>query len=160
MIIQQWHAATTTRHSYTVPYWSPDVWLGLEMLRDIQFGLPAWPKVGVATKKFSDALRAPVPEPPVSKSTTGYMHSFIHRPSHQIAYSMEKWKRKSWSNYRVNDVNVYLQGVLNWKNDIVFYAHILQSEQRAAMFKTPVLGHTLKEKFLVWTTYFPSPLST
>ena len=24
----------------SVPYWSPDVWLGLEMLRDIQFGLP------------------------------------------------------------------------------------------------------------------------
>ena len=24
-----------------VPYWSPDVWLGLELLRDIQFGLPA-----------------------------------------------------------------------------------------------------------------------
>ena len=25
----------------SVPYWSPDVWLGLELLRDIQFGLPA-----------------------------------------------------------------------------------------------------------------------
>ena len=24
----------------TVPFWSPDVWLGLEMLRDIQFELP------------------------------------------------------------------------------------------------------------------------
>ena len=25
----------------SVPYWSPDVWLGLELIRDIQFGLPA-----------------------------------------------------------------------------------------------------------------------
>ena len=25
----------------SVPYWSPDIWLGLELLRDIQFGLPA-----------------------------------------------------------------------------------------------------------------------
>ena len=24
-----------------VPYWYPDIWLGLELLRDIQFGLPA-----------------------------------------------------------------------------------------------------------------------
>jgi len=24
----------------SVPYWSPDVWLGLELLRDIQLGLP------------------------------------------------------------------------------------------------------------------------
>ena len=37
MVMQQWHATTTTRHSYT----SPDVWLGLGLLRDIQFGLPA-----------------------------------------------------------------------------------------------------------------------
>ena len=48
MIMQQWHAATTTRHSYThthtsVPYWCPDIWLGLELLRDLQFGLsPNW----------------------------------------------------------------------------------------------------------------------
>ena len=46
MIMQQWHAATTTRHSYTLTYqfliaWSPDVWLDLELLWDIQFGLPA-----------------------------------------------------------------------------------------------------------------------
>ena len=87
--MQQWHAATTTRHSYTLAYqfliWSLDVWLGLELLRDIQFGLPAslnnslasyqsvatiitctcvmnaltWREVGVATQKFSGALRAP-----------------------------------------------------------------------------------------------------
>ena len=125
----------------SVPYWSPDVWLGLELLRDIQFGPRGpprrasayeiskstgfhvdfgfqsrflgftvdfwisvwisadrflktlsdsvrdlfcdrplgsafqlyifycmnaftWPKVGVATQKFSGALRAPVTEPP------------------------------------------------------------------------------------------------
>ena len=45
MIIQQWHAATTTRtvtHSHiSSPYWSPDVCLGIELLQDIQFGLPA-----------------------------------------------------------------------------------------------------------------------
>ena len=51
----------------SVPYWSPDIWLGLELLRDIQFGLPAWPKVGVATQKFAGA-----PTPPfwISKSAT------------------------------------------------------------------------------------------
>ena len=39
----------------SVPYWSPDIWLGPELLRDVQFGLPAWPKVGVATQKFAGA---------------------------------------------------------------------------------------------------------
>jgi len=42
MVMQQWHAATTTRHSYTLTYW-----LGLLISRrltrprDIQFELPA-----------------------------------------------------------------------------------------------------------------------
>ena len=34
----------------SVPY----VWLGLELLLDIQFGLPMWPEVGVAMQNFSD----------------------------------------------------------------------------------------------------------
>ena len=36
----------------------------LELLRDIQFGLPTLPETGVATQTFSDALRAPVAESP------------------------------------------------------------------------------------------------
>ena len=72
----------------SVPYWSPDVWLGLELLQDIQFGLPAilnnplasyqsvetiimcvmnaltLPEVGMATQNFSGALCVPVAEPP------------------------------------------------------------------------------------------------
>ena len=40
MIMQQWNASAKTRHSYTLVYqFLTD--LGLEMLRDIQFGLPA-----------------------------------------------------------------------------------------------------------------------
>ena len=79
--MQQQQAQLHTHIS--VPYWSPDIWLGLELLRDIQFGLPAilnnslasyeysilqysgqtiitcvmnaltWPEVGVATQNFS-----------------------------------------------------------------------------------------------------------
>ena len=65
----------------SVPYWSPDVCLGLELLWDIQFRLSPIlnnslasynnnyvchkciyvPEVGVATQNFSDALQ---PEPP------------------------------------------------------------------------------------------------
>ena len=75
-------------HVSVLPYWPPDVWLGLYLLRDIQFGLPAisnssldsyqsvvtintcvmnaltWPEVGVATQIFSSAFRVPVAEPP------------------------------------------------------------------------------------------------
>ena len=42
MTIQQWHAATT-RHSYALTYqFLTDLQtFGLELLRDIQFGLPA-----------------------------------------------------------------------------------------------------------------------
>ena len=37
-------------HTYiSVPYWSPDVWLGLELLWDIQFGLPAILKNSIAS---------------------------------------------------------------------------------------------------------------
>ena len=38
----------------SVLYWSPDVWLGLELLLDIQIGLPTWPEVGMAIQNFSD----------------------------------------------------------------------------------------------------------
>jgi len=96
MVMQQWHALSNNDqaqlHTHvSVPYWSPDVWLGLELLRDIQFELPAildnsltllasyqsativtcvmnaltWPEVGVATQKFSGVLRVPV-----ARSTT------------------------------------------------------------------------------------------
>ena len=58
MVIQQWNAATTTRHSYTLTYqFLTDLQTFLELLRDIQFGRLR-PEVGVATLKFSDALRA------------------------------------------------------------------------------------------------------
>jgi len=56
MIMQQWHATTTTRHSYTHISFlvSPDVWLGLELLPDIQFGLPTILRAGsrLATQHF------------------------------------------------------------------------------------------------------------
>ena len=39
MIMQQWPAATTTRHSYMLTY--QFLLLGLYLLRDIQFGPPA-----------------------------------------------------------------------------------------------------------------------
>ena len=58
----------------SVPCWSPNVCLDLELLRDIQFRLPASynnnyvciyvPKAGVLTKKFSGALGVPLAEPP------------------------------------------------------------------------------------------------
>ena len=72
----------------SIPYWSPDIWLGLELLQGIQFGLPAilnnslasyqsvatiitcvmnalmWTKVGMTTQKFSGVLCVPVAEPP------------------------------------------------------------------------------------------------
>ena len=39
MIMQQWHAATTTRHSYTLTYqFLTDLQTFVELLRDIQFG--------------------------------------------------------------------------------------------------------------------------
>ena len=39
MVIQQWNAATTTRHSYTLTYQLlTDLQTFLELLRDIQFG--------------------------------------------------------------------------------------------------------------------------
>ena len=41
MIMQQWHAATTTRHSYTLTYQFLTDLQTFELLRDIQFGLPA-----------------------------------------------------------------------------------------------------------------------
>ena len=62
MIIQQWNAATTTRHSYTLTY---------QFLTDLQtfdfeiFSSDVYvPEVGVATPKFSAALCGPVAEPP------------------------------------------------------------------------------------------------
>ena len=80
--------------SYTlisVPYWSLDVCLGLELLWDIQFGLPAiynslasyennyisheciyMTRSGRGNQKLSGALCAPVAKPPflISKSAT------------------------------------------------------------------------------------------
>jgi len=74
----------------SVPYWSPDVWLGLDLLRNIQFGLPAIlkcslasyqshecvnvPEVGVAVQNLSGAFRAPVAELPfyISRSATEF----------------------------------------------------------------------------------------
>ena len=42
MIVQQWHAVTTQLHTHvSARYWSLDVWLGLDLLWDIQFRLPA-----------------------------------------------------------------------------------------------------------------------
>ena len=86
MIMQHWNAATTTRHMQlhthiSVPYWSPDVCLGLKLLRDIQFGLTAFLKNSVASydnkcheqftcRKWAwqlniwGVLRAPVAESP------------------------------------------------------------------------------------------------
>ena len=62
MIIQQWSAVTTTRHSYTLTYQlltdlHADVSLGLELLRDIQFGClrdreRAWLRTPVAEPLF------------------------------------------------------------------------------------------------------------
>ena len=70
------HQAQLHTH-ISVPYWSPDICLGLQLLRDIQFGLLAnfslasydnnhvswnaftWPEVGVATQKiFGHTLHA------------------------------------------------------------------------------------------------------
>ena len=67
MIMQEWHAATTTRHSYTLTY---------QFLTDLQtltrprvasrysVRTSSVPEVGVTTQKFAGALRAPVAEPP------------------------------------------------------------------------------------------------
>ena len=41
MIMQQWHAATTTRHSPLTYQFLTDISLGLELLRDTQLVLPA-----------------------------------------------------------------------------------------------------------------------
>ena len=57
----------------SVPYWSPDVWLGLELLLDIQFGLPTWPEVGVAIQNFSDW------------TPTAYYHSWVVRKSSTLS---------------------------------------------------------------------------
>ena len=67
MIMQQWHASATTRHSYTLTY---QFFADLQTYIVIQFGLPAILnnslalEVGVATQKSSGALRAPEAEPP------------------------------------------------------------------------------------------------
>ena len=37
--MQQQNSLAQLHTHVSVPYWSPDVWLGLELLRDIQFGL-------------------------------------------------------------------------------------------------------------------------
>ena len=72
--MQQWHAAVACSndnqaHLHThvsVPYLSPDVCLGLELLRDIQFGLSAILRAGSerGNPKILGALREPVAEPP------------------------------------------------------------------------------------------------
>ena len=102
MIMQQWQAATTTRHSYThvsVPFRSPDICLGLELLRDIQFRLTAILnnslasydnnyvcheciyvlKVGMATQKFPGLLRMPVAQPLLFKFLNAPPENFFIR---------------------------------------------------------------------------------
>ena len=42
----------------SVPYWSPNVWLGLELLRDVQFGLSAILNNSLATTIITRAIYA------------------------------------------------------------------------------------------------------
>ena len=64
-IMQQYVACSNNNqaqlHTHeSVPYWSPDVWPGLQLLRNIQLGLPAWPEVGVAQPPLSKFLNPPL----------------------------------------------------------------------------------------------------
>ena len=65
MIMQQRHAATTTRQLHT--HVSSSLLISRRLTRPrvaSDIGTASVPEVGVATPKFSDALRAPVAEPP------------------------------------------------------------------------------------------------
>ena len=85
-----------------------------------------------------------------------HSYSFIHRPSRHITYSTEKWEGEVLEYLSCKWCQCLLTRSPQLKECIkeCIYAHILHSEQQAAMFNSSAWTDTLR-KLLVWTNSPP-----
>ena len=123
--MQKWHSATTTRQSYTltsIPYWSPDIWLCLDLLGDIQFGLPAILNNPLATSYQSVVMAGSGRwNPKISKQLTAEV--FLLISWNRIKW---QWLKCYWKQVPSTSMQTNYENFLFWKLFLWPCSHVTQ----------------------------------